>query len=238
MPKLLPSIFAAALLASVGLSAPALACGDSEAPVSCDAENAGTARWMLNRVVAAVQKDEPAALSAFSKGQNGFRTADIYVFCVNVSDGVMSSHPDPKLMGKDALGLVDPNGKHFIVEMLDVARPDKVAEVNYLFPRPGSDIPVPKKTYVMKVADQVCGVGYYDLARPTEADGAPPVPKLDRLQAQLDKDMPPKLQMVWRDYRKALDDERASRKAVNGRLLEQVKQIETVLGKDALAAQN
>jgi hypothetical protein len=46
--------------------------------------------------------------------------------------------------------------------MLKVAEEGKVAEVSYMFPRPGSDTtPVAKVALVTKVADQVCAVGYY-----------------------------------------------------------------------------
>jgi hypothetical protein len=30
-----------------------------------------------------------------------------------------------------------------------------------MWPRPGSDTPVQKITFVTKVTDQICGVGYY-----------------------------------------------------------------------------
>ncbi len=45
--------------------------------------------------------------------------------------------------------------------MFRVAREGKVSEVRYMWPKPGSDKPVAKVTYVTKVANQVCGVGYY-----------------------------------------------------------------------------
>jgi len=34
-------------------------------------------------------------------------------------------------------------------------------EVAYMWPRPGSTEPVQKVTFVTKVGDQVCAVGYY-----------------------------------------------------------------------------
>jgi hypothetical protein len=38
----------------------------------------------------------------------------------------------------------------------------KIAEVSYMWPRPGADTtPVQKVSYVTKVADQICGVGHY-----------------------------------------------------------------------------
>ncbi len=143
---------------------PAQACGDAEAGGSCGeaaANTANEARWMLNRVVAAVQADEPKALSMFSHSQAGFRTSDSYVFCIG-PDGRMSAHPDPKLRGRNARALRDPDGKPFAAEMLDTAKKGTIAEVQYLYPKPGSNVPVPKTSFVTRVKDQVCGVGYYD----------------------------------------------------------------------------
>ena len=37
----------------------------------------------------------------------------------------------------------------------------QVNEVSYAFPRPGSTAPAPKVSYVTRVGDQICGVGYY-----------------------------------------------------------------------------
>jgi len=42
-----------------------------------------------------------------------------------------------------------------------MAEQGTISEVAYMWPRPGSDIPVKKITYVTKVTDQICGVGYY-----------------------------------------------------------------------------
>ena len=41
------------------------------------------------------------------------------------------------------------------------AQAGKISEVTYMWPRPGSDTPIQKTTYVTKVADQICAVGYY-----------------------------------------------------------------------------
>lgn len=37
----------------------------------------------------------------------------------------------------------------------------KIVTVAYKYPRPGQTDPVQKESYVTKVGDQVCGVGYY-----------------------------------------------------------------------------
>ena len=72
--------------------ASASACGFAEAPGDCGASSESEARYMLQRVTAAVKADKVKALAEFNAGQNGFRTQDTYVFCVG-PDGVMTAHP-------------------------------------------------------------------------------------------------------------------------------------------------
>jgi hypothetical protein len=144
---------------------PALACDDEAGTVSSCAGPSGAADdalWMLRRVVAAMQADEPRALRMFSRGEGGFRTLDLYVFCIGAATGRVSAHPEPMLVGQDARQLRDPDGRAFTAEMLDIANEGSVSEVHYLYPRPGSPVPVPKTSFVTRIKDQVCGVGYYE----------------------------------------------------------------------------
>ena len=171
------SSFALPILVVLALTtaAPVLACGDGEAPTSCgDAGPEAGAKWMLKHVVAALAADKPAALSHFAKGEAGFRTADTYVFCVG-PDGVMSAHPNPILQGQNVRDLHDSSGTYFIRQMLETAKPDEVASIRYLFPRPGSTVAIQKTTYYTSAGDQVCGVGVYDsdAASPVESLGSP-----------------------------------------------------------------
>ena len=55
----------------------------------------------------------------------------------------------------------DARGKAFGEEMFKVAEEGKYKQVSYVWPKPGGDEPVAKVSYVTKVADQICGVGYY-----------------------------------------------------------------------------
>jgi signal transduction histidine kinase len=142
---------------------PAPGCANAELALCAASSNgsADDALWMLRRVVAAVRANKAEALREFSGGANGFRTLDLYVFCIG-PDGRMSAHPDPTLLGQDARQLRDPTGHAFAAEMLDVAREGAIAEVHYLYPRPGSTVPEPKISFVTRTMDQVCGVGYYE----------------------------------------------------------------------------
>jgi signal transduction histidine kinase len=68
----------------------------------------------------------------------------------------------PVLNGKSLADLADKNGKALGKEILSVAEEGKVKEVDYMWPRPGSDpTPVAKVSFVTKIGDQTCAVGYY-----------------------------------------------------------------------------
>ena len=120
---------------------------------------AAEAKAMLDKAVAAVKADKAKAIADFNAGAPGFKDRDLYVFCAG-PDGVITAHPAIK--GQQIKSLVDKNGKKLGEEMVAKAAEGKVVEVDYMWPRPGADTtPVQKVSYVTKVADQVCGVGYY-----------------------------------------------------------------------------
>ena len=54
---------------------------------------ADEAKAMLERAVAAVKEDKAKALDMFNKGEGGFKDRDLYVFCANTSDGILTAHP-------------------------------------------------------------------------------------------------------------------------------------------------
>ena len=121
---------------------------------------AAEAKAMLEKAVAAVKADKTKALDQIQKGEGGFKDRDLYAFCANASDGVITAHP--ALKGKNIREIKDKNGKALGEEMMTVAKEGKVDEVSYMWPRPGADTtPVQKVSFVTKAADQVCGVGYY-----------------------------------------------------------------------------
>ena len=138
----------------------ALACGD-ETGSSC-ALNEDDARYMLKEAVAAVQKDETKALTWFTEMSHGFRTEDLYVFCIG-PDHVMDAHPDPKINHTDILqSLIDKNDFHFGEVMWKEAKEGEISDITYLWPRLETSRPSIKHTMYTKVRDQICAVGYYE----------------------------------------------------------------------------
>jgi signal transduction histidine kinase len=126
---------------------------------SADYGTAEEARATLDKAVAAVKADKAKALDMFNKGEGGFKDRDLYVFCANASDGVMTAHPTHK--GEQLADIKGKKGFPLGQEMMKNATEGKVSEVTYWWPRPGSDKPLEKTSFYTKVGDQICGVGYY-----------------------------------------------------------------------------
>jgi len=72
-------------------------------------------------------------------------------------------HPKAELVGKTQTETKDPNGKRLFVECVNVAKDRGEGVVEYMWAKPGSNVPVPKITYVklMKEWGWVVGSGIY-----------------------------------------------------------------------------
>jgi Single Cache domain 2 len=122
------------------------------------------ARAMLDKAVAAVKADQAVALAMFNKGEGGFKDRDLYPFCFRSGDGKTVASPLAVPAGIDIRTLKDPTGQVFGLELYAAAqKPEgQSTEVSYMFPKPGTTTPaVPKVSFVTKVGDLGCGVGYY-----------------------------------------------------------------------------
>ena len=122
------------------------------------------ARAMLDKAVVAVKADQPVALAMFLKGEGGFRDRDLYPFCFRSGDGKALASPPSVPAGTDIKTLKDATGNVYGQELYAAAqKPEgQITEVSYMFVRPGADAkPVPKVSFVTKVGDLGCGVGYY-----------------------------------------------------------------------------
>lgn len=76
----------------------------------------------------------------------------------------MIMHPiKPELNGKDLSNIKDPEGKFLFVEMNKVVNSKQSGFVDYLWPKPGEDKPIPKVSYVVlyKPWGWVLGSGVY-----------------------------------------------------------------------------
>jgi hypothetical protein len=175
MPHRTFTIMPAGLACAIAVSGPLLAQA-KEPKAGTPAE----ARALLVRAAQALVANKQKALTAFKRGSKGFSQRDLYVFCFG-PDGKVDAHPNPTLIGMDASLLKDKDGKAFALEMLHVAQPSTFTEVTYWWPRPlpggdgaygdptpwggfenWSNDPIHKTSYVTRINDHVCGVGYYN----------------------------------------------------------------------------
>jgi len=117
------------------------------------------ARAMLEKAVTAVKQNKEKALEMFNKGEGGFKDRDLYVWCANASDGVLTAHP--YLKGEHLQEIKGKKGYPLGKEIMENATEGQVKEVTYWWPRPGTEEPLEKTTFYTQVAQQNCGVGSY-----------------------------------------------------------------------------
>jgi signal transduction histidine kinase len=151
----------------IGIGALALIGLSSAAPAQQVKQGtAAEAMAMLQKTMAAVKADKAKALEMIAKGEGGFLDGDLYPFCFNNTDGKVHPFPNPNakaLFGTDERTIKDAAGKNYGQELFDAAqKPEgQISEVSYVFSKPGDSKPSPKISFVTRVGDLGCAVGYY-----------------------------------------------------------------------------
>ncbi len=92
--------------------------------------------------------DEETAKTEAMAILNSLRYAQSGYFMVLDTDGNMINHPtDKRLNGKNVVNLKDANGQSIIRDAINKAQKNEGGYTYYVFPKPGSDVAVPKITY-------------------------------------------------------------------------------------------
>ena len=107
-------------------------------------------------------RDQAQAMAKESIG--AMRYDKVEYFWINDMRPTMVMHPiKPELAGKDVGDMKDPNGLALFSEMVSVVRKDGKGFVAYQWPKPGSDHPVDKISYVQGFAPWgwIVGSGVY-----------------------------------------------------------------------------
>jgi hypothetical protein len=126
--------------------------------------SAADAKGMEGRVITELKANETAALAKFNKADGGFRDRDLYVFCFNRVTGIFNAHVSSALMGTDNRLLKEKDGSPLgqkIFDAVNAANEGTIVNVSYNFPKPNTTDPVSKESYVARVGNTACGVGYY-----------------------------------------------------------------------------
>jgi len=92
---------------------------------------------------------------------------DYYIFVTGPDDRLVC-HPNASMVGKPNADIVDANGKKVGLDLIKAAKKRGGGWVSYVWPRPGTNKPVPKTSYAMRVKGSdgkwyVVGSGGYEL---------------------------------------------------------------------------
>lgn len=101
--------------------------------------------------------DELIRLANDPKGP--FVWKDSYVYVANFETKLLVAHPfNAALINKNIANIKDVNGKMFFLEILNMAKEKGDGWIEYMWPKPGQKVPVPKASYVLRVPGQSLAV--------------------------------------------------------------------------------
>ena len=116
--------------------------------------------------VEAGEMTQEAAQAAAMRALSDMRfEGDNYFFVIDLDHQMVMHAVRPQLNGQSVYNTQDPNGLFLFREMTQVARAEGQGFVDYGWPRAGSDVPEPKRSYVMLFEPWglITGAGvYYD----------------------------------------------------------------------------
>jgi cytochrome c len=129
---------------------------------AADQGTAPEAEAMVKRAVAHIKSaGADKAYDDFTNGKT-FKDRDLYVIVYDFSGKNLAQGANPKLVGKDLMGLKDPDGKPIIKMFVDMAREKGKGWVEgYKFMNPVTMKMEGKAMYLERVGDTLVGCGIY-----------------------------------------------------------------------------
>ena len=123
---------------------------------------AAEAEAMVKKAVAYIKANGPEkAYDEFTNGKS-FKDRDLYVVVYDLNGKNLAQGANPKLVGKDLIGLKDPDGKPLIQMFVDLAKTKgKGWTEGYKFLNPVSQKIEGKAMYLERVGDTLVGCGVY-----------------------------------------------------------------------------
>jgi cytochrome c len=102
------------------------------------------------------------AFSAFTNKDGGFVDGELYVFCYNHYGVVMANGGSPSLVGRNLMHMKDTDGAEPTALGINMGFENGRGWINFKWPNPETKRIERKSAYVIRTADIVCGVGYYE----------------------------------------------------------------------------
>jgi hypothetical protein len=152
----IPTLSKRSFIAAIGtllISAPALA---------SDQGTASEAEAMVKKAIAFLKANGPEkSYEEFTNGKS-FKDRDLYIIVYDLNGKNLAQGANPKLVGKDLIGLKDPDGKPLIKMFVDLAKEKGKGWVEgYKFLNPVTQKLEGKAMYLERVGDTLVGCGIY-----------------------------------------------------------------------------
>ena len=149
-------------LLKVLLSTSALSLMMAGAAQAADQGTAPEAEAMVKKAVAYIKANGPEkAYEEFTNGKS-FKDRDLYIIVYDLNGKNLAQGANPKLVGKDLIGLKDPDGKPLIQMFVDLAKTKGKGWVEgYKFLNPVSQKIEGKAMYLERVGETLVGCGIY-----------------------------------------------------------------------------
>ena len=129
--------------------------------VPCDiaqAEDAKAAKAKVEKAAEYLSQKGEAGLAEFSDTNSEWAQPP-YIFVYDLKGNIIAHGANPKLVGKNLMGLKDVKGKMFAAEFVAVAKDPGQGWVEYWWPKKGTKTPEQKASYIKRVPNQEMLVG-------------------------------------------------------------------------------
>lgn len=144
------------MAAATGLFCSAVMAGAEERATKKEAEA------MVKKAVAAYKADGEKTFADFTAPSKKFVSKDLYIVVYDVNGKCVAHGQNAKQVGKDLIGMKDPDGKAFVKERVDMAKTKGKFWQDYKFTDPLTKKVLAKQMYCEKADDKniVCGGVY------------------------------------------------------------------------------
>jgi len=123
---------------------------------------AAEAEAMVKKAVAYIKANGTEKAYAEITTGKAFKDRDLYVIVYDLNGHNLAHGANPKLVGKDLIGLKDPDGKPLIKMFVDLAKDKGKGWVEgYKFMNPVTERIEGKAMYLERVGDTLVGCGIY-----------------------------------------------------------------------------
>ena len=120
------------------------------------------AEAMVKKAVALYKKEGDKSFAQFTAPSKAFVNKDLYIVAYDLSGKCMAHGQNAKQVGKELIGMKDPDGKPFIKERVELAKAKGTFWQDYKFTDPLTKKVMPKVMYCEKADDKsiICGGVY------------------------------------------------------------------------------